>query len=161
MVPDDPERVGPADPSYAYGGYAPVSLRVIAAAVHPPAPGWASLEEALRPLPGPLFERRPPGAPAPPGGRRRRSVLVFFVGGVSSAEVSALRVMAGHGPDAETAAAAVAGLASPPAAGSAAAPGPWNLVVGTTRLCGGDGFLAALADTPPNALKAAVQARQR
>jgi len=36
IMPDGPERAGPADPSYAYGGYAPVSLRVIAAATPRP-----------------------------------------------------------------------------------------------------------------------------
>ena len=37
MVPDEPERAEYADPSYAYGGYAPVSLRLVSAAVAPAA----------------------------------------------------------------------------------------------------------------------------
>ena len=85
------------------------------------------------------------------GGKRKRSALVFFIGWATPGEVAALRRLGGGG-----------GLAKAAAGGGGEAyMEPWNIVVGTSRMGGGDAMLSSLADTPHNALKVAVQARQR
>lgn len=82
------------DISYAYSGYAPLSVRlvqVIKSLQH----GWRSCTDALNLLNGPalIFEQPPdrgtvrePSDPSAP-----QVVLVFFLGGVTYAEIAALR----------------------------------------------------------------------
>lgn len=51
----------PNDISYVYSGYAPLSVRLTQVLARP---GWRSIEEVLKMLPGPHFEERqqlPPG----------------------------------------------------------------------------------------------------
>eukprot|EP00288_Rhodomonas_lens_P014363 CAMPEP_0177694878 /NCGR_PEP_ID=MMETSP0484_2-20121128/3164_1 /TAXON_ID=354590 /ORGANISM="Rhodomonas lens, Strain RHODO" /LENGTH=604 /DNA_ID=CAMNT_0019205777 /DNA_START=155 /DNA_END=1965 /DNA_ORIENTATION=+ len=95
---DDPAE----DVAYVYSGYAPISIRLVERALSPPVGGWTSLEETLRPLPGPLFEtvqepthaHTPPGFEAPPISRppkTRHVAMIFFLGGVTCGEISAVR----------------------------------------------------------------------
>ncbi len=52
---DDVDDKDPSDIAYVYSGYAPLSIRLIEAALK--GPGWGGLpEETLRHLPGPGFE---------------------------------------------------------------------------------------------------------
>lgn len=44
------------DVSYAYSGYAPISVRLVEKAMRPPPGGWTSLDEHLKLLPGPCFQ---------------------------------------------------------------------------------------------------------
>ena len=136
LVVDDLDDANPDDIAYAYShsGYAPLSVRLILAAVQS---GWRRVEDALRHLPGPHFEyaqgrdfddvSSAAGSGAPvvePRVRRdwfdaklqsakrletrrdatdegtkpktaqkpkRPVVFVFFVGGVTRAEISCLR----------------------------------------------------------------------
>jgi hypothetical protein len=107
QVVDDAD---PADIHFAYAGYAPLSVRLVQQALRPE--GWAGQEAALAALPGPQFEvlqtTDDSGAPverAEGGARRaaagpkgrRRSVMVVFIGGVTYAEVSALRFLSRKG----------------------------------------------------------------
>jgi len=115
-----PPPLTPTDAAYVCaGGVAPLSVRLVEAAVAAPG-GWAAspgAAEALRALPGPAFEvawgvdgsgrptetRRtgasPSPAPPPTPGRtdRRKNVLVAFVGGATRAEVGALRWLSEKG----------------------------------------------------------------
>eukprot|EP00286_Rhodomonas_abbreviata_P030035 CAMPEP_0181300358 /NCGR_PEP_ID=MMETSP1101-20121128/6846_1 /TAXON_ID=46948 /ORGANISM="Rhodomonas abbreviata, Strain Caron Lab Isolate" /LENGTH=572 /DNA_ID=CAMNT_0023405587 /DNA_START=212 /DNA_END=1927 /DNA_ORIENTATION=+ len=52
------------DVAYVYSGYAPISIRLVERALFPPVGGWMSLEETLKPLPGPLFELHQEPTPA-------------------------------------------------------------------------------------------------
>ena len=45
----------PNDISYVYSGYAPLSVRLTQVLARP---GWRSIEEVLKMLPGPHFEER-------------------------------------------------------------------------------------------------------
>ena len=45
----------PNDISYVYSGYAPLSIRLTQVLARP---GWRSIEEVLKMLPGPHFEER-------------------------------------------------------------------------------------------------------
>uniref|UniRef100_A0A1D2A473 Vacuolar protein sorting-associated protein 33-like protein n=1 Tax=Auxenochlorella protothecoides TaxID=3075 RepID=A0A1D2A473_AUXPR len=104
------------DIHFTYAGYAPLSVRVVQAALS--GSGWGGVEAALGALPGPTAELAqgvgPEGQPttrtdrgpllggggaAPAGvdlgtGARRPLVLVVYVGGVTAAEVAALRWLA-------------------------------------------------------------------
>ncbi|MEE6504019.1 hypothetical protein FKM82_005048 [Ascaphus truei] len=83
----------PNDISYVYSGYAPLSVRLAQVLVRP---GWRSIEEVLKILPGPQFEER---QPLPAGLLKKRQqgenkvILIFFLGGVTYAEIAALRFL--------------------------------------------------------------------
>lgn len=88
----------PQDIAYVHGGYAPLSVRLIELASNP---GWKKLEDSiLNYLPGKYEEakqeamdendRHETRAPAVESGRKPLT-LVYFIGGVTFAEISALR----------------------------------------------------------------------
>ncbi|XP_034728218.1 vacuolar protein sorting-associated protein 33A, partial [Etheostoma cragini] len=83
----------PNDISYVYSGYAPLSVRLTQVLARP---GWRSIEEVLKMLPGPHFEERqqlPAGLHKKRQQGENRTTLVFFLGGVSYAEIAALRFL--------------------------------------------------------------------
>ncbi|KAK2498749.1 hypothetical protein MC885_004689 [Smutsia gigantea] len=90
---DDVNEQNPTDISYVYSGYAPLSVRLAQLLSRP---GWRSIEEVLRILPGPHFEER---QPLPTGLQKKRQpgenrvALIFFLGGVTFAEIAALRFL--------------------------------------------------------------------
>ncbi|XP_021998491.1 vacuolar protein-sorting-associated protein 33 homolog isoform X2 [Helianthus annuus] len=104
LVVEDTDTTNPKDVSYVFSGYAPLSIRLIQHAIRS---GWRPLEEILKLLPGTHTEsKRSVFANSPsfdilPGGLhmekpqdgRRSIVLVVFVGGVTFAEISALRFL--------------------------------------------------------------------
>ncbi|WAR01544.1 VP33A-like protein [Mya arenaria] len=96
------DKLNPNDISYVYSGYAPLSVRLIKFLARP---GWRSITEVLNMLPGPTFNEV---QQIPVALRKRRSsvtsshssiadqkvTLVFFLGGVTFAEIAALRFLA-------------------------------------------------------------------
>uniref|UniRef100_A0A803MWM7 Uncharacterized protein n=1 Tax=Chenopodium quinoa TaxID=63459 RepID=A0A803MWM7_CHEQI len=99
------DYLSPNDISYVFSGYAPLSIRLIQQAIRS---GWRSIEEILKLLPGPHLETkrgalsRGSSVESLSGGSanvdkaasgRRSVVLVVFVGGVTFAEISALRFL--------------------------------------------------------------------
>uniref|UniRef100_A0A8C4NL75 VPS33A core subunit of CORVET and HOPS complexes n=1 Tax=Eptatretus burgeri TaxID=7764 RepID=A0A8C4NL75_EPTBU len=120
----------PNDISYVYSGYAPLSVRLVQFLARP---GWRSIEEVLRLLPSPEVDDRQPLPPGlaykrgPGGGRdgesSQRVTLVFFLGGVTFAEVAALRFLA-QTDDGNT-----------------------DYIIGTTKLINGNTWLKSLMDT--------------
>lgn len=100
MTVDDFQEVDPTDISYVHSFYAPLSIRIIENSLKPQ--GWQSLTNSLNSLQGPSFK----DFQAPLTGNRRssfsselsalecpRCILVFFVGGCTLAEISALRFL--------------------------------------------------------------------
>uniref|UniRef100_A0A8C8RIZ2 Vacuolar protein sorting-associated protein 33A n=1 Tax=Pelusios castaneus TaxID=367368 RepID=A0A8C8RIZ2_9SAUR len=90
---DDINEQNPNDISYVYSGYAPLSVRLAQLLARP---GWRSIEEVLKMLPGPHFEERqqlPPGLQKKRQQGENRVTLVFFLGGVTYAEIAALRFL--------------------------------------------------------------------
>ncbi|XP_050384792.1 vacuolar protein-sorting-associated protein 33 homolog [Argentina anserina] len=125
LVVEDTDTANPNDIAYAFSGYAPLSIRLVQHAVRS---GWRPIEEILKLLPGPHSETK--------RGRfsssasfdtlqgaannvdkiadgRRSLVLVVFVGGVTFAEISALRFLSSQ-----------EGMA-------------YDLIVGTTKIVSG------------------------
>ncbi|GFS30081.1 Sec1/munc18-like (SM) proteins superfamily [Actinidia rufa] len=125
LVVDDTDTANPNDISYVFSGYAPLSIRLVQHAVRS---GWRSVEEILKLLPGPHSETKRSGLASSPsfntlpgavsntdkvGDGRRSLVLVVFIGGVTFAEISALRFLS-----------AQEGMA-------------YDLIVGTTKIING------------------------
>ncbi|KAK2193496.1 hypothetical protein NP493_12g08025 [Ridgeia piscesae] len=98
---EEVKEQNPSDIAYVYSGYAPLSVR-LAQFLH--RPGWRSITEVLSLLPGPTIEEV---QQIPIGLRKRKSsitsiqsgtvepkvTLVLFLGGVTYAEISALRFL--------------------------------------------------------------------
>ncbi|KAM4707633.1 vacuolar protein sorting-associated protein 33A [Discoglossus pictus] len=90
---DDVNEQNPTDISYVYSGYAPLSVRLAQVLVRP---GWRSIEEVLKILPGPQFEERqslPAGLLKKRQQGENKVMLIFFLGGVTYAEIAALRFL--------------------------------------------------------------------
>uniref|UniRef100_A0A672P2U6 Vacuolar protein sorting-associated protein 33A n=1 Tax=Sinocyclocheilus grahami TaxID=75366 RepID=A0A672P2U6_SINGR len=90
---EDANEQNPNDISYVYSGYAPLSVRLTQVLARP---GWRSIEEVLKMLPGPHFEERqqvPTGLHKKRQPGENRTILVFFLGGVTYAEIAALRFL--------------------------------------------------------------------
>ena len=92
---------GEEDINYIYSGYAPLSVRLVQVAV---TTGLAAAGELLKQIPGETLELtmesdeygmpvEAPPRPVHARGDRRPLVLVVFVGGVTFAEISALRYL--------------------------------------------------------------------
>ncbi|KAM9621753.1 vacuolar protein sorting-associated protein 33A isoform 2-T2 [Trichechus inunguis] len=121
---DDVNEQNPTDISYVYSGYAPLSVRLAQLLSRP---GWRSIEEVLRILPGPHFEER---QPLPTGLQKKRQpgenrvTLIFFLGGVTYAEIAALRFL------------------------SQLEDGGTEYVIATTKLMNGTSWLESLMEKP-------------
>ncbi|XP_066290958.1 vacuolar protein sorting-associated protein 33A-like [Branchiostoma lanceolatum] len=98
LMVDDVSEQNPNDISYVFSGYAPLSVRLAQFLARP---GWRSIEEVLKILPGPTFEE---AQRIPVGLRKKRTsveggsespkvTLVYFLGGVTYAEIAALRFL--------------------------------------------------------------------
>ncbi|XP_030677409.1 vacuolar protein sorting-associated protein 33A isoform X2 [Nomascus leucogenys] len=121
---DDVNEQNPTDISYVYSGYAPLSVRLAQLLSRP---GWRSIEEVLRILPGPHFEER---QPLPTGLQKKRQpgenrvTLIFFLGGITFAEIAALRFL------------------------SQLEDGGTEYVIATTKLMNGTSWIEALMEKP-------------
>jgi len=81
------------DISYAYAGYAPLSVRLVQMTRSLPK-GWRSCQDALSLLYGPAVQQLPDGGASGAEARdlgQPLTVLVVFIGGVTYAEIAALR----------------------------------------------------------------------
>ncbi|KAL5711517.1 Vacuolar protein-sorting-associated protein 33 [Ranunculus cassubicifolius] len=131
---DTPSDNSRNDISYVFSGYAPLSIRLVQHAVKS---GWRPIEEVLKLLPGPHMESKRSGYSSSPSfdtlpgnlgnlnraaDGRRSLVLVVFIGGVTFAEISALRFLS-----------AQEGM-------------PCELIVGTTKLVNGHTLLETFMD---------------
>ncbi|KAH0979957.1 hypothetical protein GBA52_007134 [Prunus armeniaca] len=123
LVVEDTDTANPNDIAYVFSGYAPLSIRLVQHAVRS---GWRPIEEILKLLPGPHSETkrgRFSSSPSldtlqgPSANVDKRSlVLVVFIGGVTFAEISALRFLS-----------AQEGMA-------------YDLIIGTTKIASGRTF---------------------
>lgn len=101
LTVEDGSDVAPKDISYVHTLYAPLTIRIVEQSLKPN--GWQDLNDILGNIPGPTFEDYQTSNQ--PGGRRGsfsseisqsdapRVILVFFLGGCTFAEISALRFL--------------------------------------------------------------------
>ncbi|CAG8761276.1 23385_t:CDS:10, partial [Gigaspora margarita] len=105
LIVDDVEEHNPQDIAYVYSGYAPLSVRLIQHATtksgsSSTSNGWKGYEEVLRMLPGKTFDevqRQEEGtirSKRMAQGQHPRVTLVFFLGGCTYTEISAIRFLA-------------------------------------------------------------------
>lgn len=100
---DSKHEIFPVDISYVHSFYAPLSIRIVEQLLKPA--GWLGIKDILTELAGPAFEDKNVETRAT-GVRRHsltsevstlsdttRTILVFFLGGCTFAEVSALRFL--------------------------------------------------------------------
>ncbi|XP_043706127.1 vacuolar protein-sorting-associated protein 33 homolog isoform X2 [Telopea speciosissima] len=105
LIVEDTDTANPNDIAYVFSGYAPLSIRLVQHAVRS---GWRPIEEILKLLPGPHLESKrggysssssidaitgTPGNLDKVANGQRSLVLVVFIGGVTFAEISALRFL--------------------------------------------------------------------
>lgn len=104
LTVEDTNEVTPDDISYVHTFYAPLTIRIVERAIKPN--GWQLLGDILSSLPGPTFEEYQSTVQTSLTTVRRGSfsseisqsdtpkvVLVFFLGGCTFAEISALRFL--------------------------------------------------------------------
>lgn len=105
MTVEDANEQTPNDASYVHTFYAPTTIRIVERALKPN--GWQALNDILSIIPGLTFEEYQSTAPTALSTGRRGSfsseisqsdtpkvILVFFLGGCTFAEISALRFLA-------------------------------------------------------------------
>ena len=107
LFPDGGDAVeNPTDIAYTYSGYAPLSCRLVQMATQtgpfaakPQA--WGALDGDLPGGPSDEVQQCPPTAAGggAEGGRKKKLTLVLFLGGVTYAEISALRFMGEKDPN--------------------------------------------------------------
>jgi vacuolar protein sorting-associated protein 33A len=91
LVVQDGSESNPTDMSYVHSIYAPLTARLVQHLIYKSG-GWKAIQDVLSSLPGPtimeeyLLDVQPIES--------SRVVLVFFVGGCTMAELSALRFLA-------------------------------------------------------------------
>ncbi|KOC69759.1 Vacuolar protein sorting-associated protein 33A [Habropoda laboriosa] len=99
LTVEDESEITPKDISYVHSIYAPLSVRLAEQLLHPN--GWQGLNDVMGLLPGPTIVNAP--YDIRPSGRRNsitsedseppKLVMVFFIGGCTFAEISALRFL--------------------------------------------------------------------
>lgn len=117
MIVDEYNEQDPDDVSYVYSGYAPLSIRLVQCILQksylqqlhksplpltPSSTGWAGFEDILKSAKGPTFniaqkpndERVSKAKSALAGSGGIKYVFVMFLGGITCAEVAALRFVA-------------------------------------------------------------------
>ncbi|KAG0484393.1 hypothetical protein HPP92_008472 [Vanilla planifolia] len=135
LIASESEASKADDISYIFSGYAPLSIRLVQHAIRS---GWRSIEEIIKLLPGPQvdFKRgsstsnssfdRVPGLQSNLdrlGDGRRALVLVVIVGGITFAEIAALRFLSSQD-----------GLG-------------YDFIIATTKMVNGNTLLEALLTT--------------
>jgi len=102
LTVDDFQEVSPKDISYVHSFYAPLSIRIVEYSLRPL--GWNGLNDILSCIPEPSFEDYQLSITTSSGRRDSltseisqsdipKTILVFFVGGCTFAEISALRFL--------------------------------------------------------------------
>ena len=93
LIMDNVDEQNPADIAYVHSVYGPLSVKLV---MQVESPGWRNIRDVLDLLPGPSFEdTQQVGGQGVARDRvgEKKVVLVFFVGGVTMAEVAALRFL--------------------------------------------------------------------
>ncbi|XP_046670558.1 vacuolar protein sorting-associated protein 33A isoform X1 [Homalodisca vitripennis] len=135
LTVEDGSEVAPTDVSYVHSVYAPLSARLAQHLAR--AGGWRGLADVLPLLPGPSFEETQtiPGQPTRRGSidskhstasdTGSKVILVFFLGGCTFAEISALRFLSQQ-PDSNV-----------------------EFLIATTKLINGNSFIESLMEPMP------------
>ncbi|XP_030847880.1 vacuolar protein sorting-associated protein 33A [Strongylocentrotus purpuratus] len=139
LVMEDVNEQNPTDISYVFSGYAPLSVRLAQFLARP---GWRSIDEVLRLLPGPTIEEK---QVLPTGLQKKRPMigdsqgdstkvtLIYFLGGVTYAEIAALRFL------------------------SQQEDAPTEFVIATTKIINGHNWLQSMLEVPQTSTETTPQ----
>ena len=118
LINDEYNETDPEDISYVFSGYAPLSVRIVQSILQksflqslrpksplpltPSSTGWQGFEDVLKSVKGPTFNivQRPSDEKAAKakaslvGEKGWKTIFVFYLGGITAAEVAALRFVA-------------------------------------------------------------------
>ncbi|OAD52769.1 Vacuolar protein sorting-associated protein 33A [Eufriesea mexicana] len=104
LTVEDESEITPKDISYVHSIYAPLSVRLAEQLIQPN--GWQGLNDVMGLLPGPtinsvsynipLYGRRNSISSEDSNSEPPKLVMVFFIGGCTFAEISALRFLSQH-----------------------------------------------------------------
>ncbi|KAI9565724.1 Vacuolar protein sorting-associated protein 33A [Daphnia sinensis] len=130
LTVDDVNEITPTDISYVHSIYAPLSVRLVQWAAKP---GWKQISDVLNLIPGPLVQETQPismdlRSYIHSSIEETKVTLVFFLGGCTYAEISALRFLSKR-DDA-----------------------PTDYLIATTNITNGENFLNCLSETLNNSL---------
>ncbi|XP_072028942.1 vacuolar protein sorting-associated protein 33A-like [Amphiura filiformis] len=125
----DVNEQNPKDISYVFSGYAPLTVRLAQFLARP---GWRSIDEVLKLLPGPTVEEvqkihhglQKKKSLGDSQGDGQKVTLIFFLGGVTFAEIAALRFL------------------------SQQEDGPVEYVIAATKVINGHNWLQSIMDNP-------------
>jgi len=93
LIIDNVDEQNPVDIAYVHSVYGPLSIKLV---MQVETPGWRNIRDVLDLLPGPSFEDTQQLGGQSSGRKKmgdKKVVLVFFVGGVTMAEIAALRFL--------------------------------------------------------------------
>jgi hypothetical protein len=115
LINDEYNETDPEDISYVFSGYAPLSVRIVQCVLQksflqllrpksllpltPNSTGWQGFEDILKSVKGPIFnivqkpsdEKVAKAKSSLVGEKGWKTIFVFFLGGITAAEVAALR----------------------------------------------------------------------
>lgn len=132
LIVDDVNEEVPNDISYVYSGYAPLLVRLVQQALRPG--GWKAIDETMRQLPGPTVEivqkTSDPYTSTELEPAKKGLTLIFFVGGCTYTEMSAIRLLS----QSEEA-------------------GQRDFIIATTHIIGGDSMLDSVAQQVENNIR--------
>ncbi|KAI9834756.1 MAG: hypothetical protein M1819_002842 [Sarea resinae] len=121
LIVDEVNEQDPTDIAYVYSGYAPLSVRLVqcilqkqyllsitkggtnvaGTAINGPSQGWRGFDDVVKSVRGKTFDEVQRGEDKAVRARQilngqgeRKTVIVFFLGGISFAEIAAIRFMA-------------------------------------------------------------------
>lgn len=81
----------PDDASYVFGGYCPITIRLIEAMCKT---GWNSIKEVIKKLPGEYEYPIPSNEKEMMSSKAKKNfILVVFIGGITYNEIAAIRYM--------------------------------------------------------------------
>lgn len=98
LVNEEVNPHSPQDISYVYNGYSPLSVKLLETLME--RQGVRKMEEMIKQLPGTVTAPKneaeffaPPARIGGPESLRKKKVLVYYLGGVTFAEIAAIRFL--------------------------------------------------------------------
>jgi hypothetical protein len=97
LVNEECNTVSPIDISYVHNGYSPLSVKIIELWMR--SGGLKNMQDKLRHIPGQNMSPANEADLFVPEQQRKKKILIYFVGGMTHAEIASVRFLNGLFPD--------------------------------------------------------------